>query len=84
LTNLTTLRNIGEKMEKRLHAIGISTAEKLIKVGAKEAFVRLKSHDPSVCVVYLYTLEGAILDTEYNLLPEDVKEDLRQFCNGLK
>jgi len=83
MADLISLRNIGRNIERRLKAVDISTAEELKRVGSKEAFIRLKSHDPSVCVTYLYTLEGAVSDIEYNDLPEDVKKDLKNFSNGL-
>ena len=84
MDKLTSLRNIGEKMEKRLNAVGIFTAQDLAEVGSREAFAKIKAHDPSVCVVYLYALEGAICDTEYNQLPEAVEEDLKRFCERLR
>ena len=84
MAELASLRNIGSNMEKRLKSVDISTAEELKRIGSKEAFIKLKTHDPSVCVVFLYTLEGAITDTDYNHLPEDVKKDLKDFCDGLK
>ena len=83
MTELTSLRNIGKAMEKRLKAVDITTAEQLREIGSKEAFFRLKSQDPSVCSVFLYTLEGAISDTEYNRLPEDVRRELRDFSDSL-
>ena len=82
MADLISLRNIGRNIERRLKAVGISTAEELKKVGSKEAFIRLKSHDPRVCVTYLYSLEGAVSDIDYNNLPEDVKQDLKDFSNG--
>lgn len=82
MAELTSLKNIGEKIEKRLKAVDISTAEELKKVGSKEAFIRLKSQDPSVCAMYLYTLEGAISGVEYNQLPDDVKKNLKEFSDG--
>ncbi|MDE6979287.1 MAG: TfoX/Sxy family protein [Helicobacter sp.] len=42
-----------------MQSIGIDSAEMLCKMGAEEAFVRLKEKYPSICVVFLYTLEGA-------------------------
>ena len=83
MAELTSLLNIGKNMEKRLKLAGISTAEELRAAGSKEAFVRLKMQDPTVCVVYLYTLEGAISGVEYNRLPEDVKQSLRDFSSEL-
>ena len=81
---LTSMMNIGEKLEKRLSAVEIYTAEQLKTIGSKEAFFRLKQHDPSVCTVYLYALEGAISGIEYNQLPEDVKQDLKNFSDNFK
>ncbi|MDR1621320.1 MAG: TfoX/Sxy family protein [Synergistaceae bacterium] len=59
-----TMLNLGKTMEKKLHSVGIHSAEKLIEVGSKEAVWRLKSQYPSTCVVILYHLEAAIdMDT---------------------
>lgn len=84
LAELATLRNIGKEIEKKLKSIDISTAEELKNVGSKEAFFRLKLHYPNVCLVHLYTLEGAISDIEYNQLPEDVKQRLKNYSDSLK
>ena len=53
MAELTSLRNIGNKIEKKLKTVGIATAEELRSVGSKKAFVRLKAHDPNVCATYL-------------------------------
>ena len=84
MAELTLLRNIGKELEKKLRSVDITTAEELIKTGSKEAFIRLKSRYPNVCLVHLYTLEGAISNTEYNQLQEDVKLDLKAFSDGFK
>ena len=84
MSDLTTLRNIGKEMERKLIFAGIDTADALKKAGSKEAFARLKLHYPEVCLVHLYTLEGAISDTDYNRLSDDVKLDLKAFSDGLK
>ena len=84
MAELTSLRNIGKRMEQRLKAVDISTAEELKEIGSKKAFLKLKAHDPGVCTVFLYTLEGAITDIEYNQLPNDIKQDLQSFSNSLK
>lgn len=39
---------------------------------------------PQVCLVHLYTLEGAIQDMEFNMLPEDKKKELKDFSGFLK
>ena len=84
MAGLTSMMNIGKEMEKKLTSIGIESAEELIEVGAKNAFLRLKQKYPNVCLVHLYTLEGAIHNIEFNSLSEDKKRELKEFSDFLK
>ena len=84
MAELTSLRNIGKELVRKLKSVDINTAEELKEVGSEDAFVRLKLHYPNVCLVHLYTLEGAVSDTEYNQLSEDVKQRLKDFSDNLK
>ncbi len=84
MSELTSMMNIGREMTRKLKAVGIDSAEKLIETGSKEAFFRLKETYPSVCLVHLYTLEGAIQNTEFNSLSEDKKRELKEFSDSLK
>ena len=84
MSDLSSMRNIGKEMEKKLNVVDIHTAQDLIDIGSKEAFIRLKARDPKICLVHLYALEGAVSDMEYNHLSEDVKADLKALSNGLK
>lgn len=84
MAELTSMRNIGKEIEKKLKSIGICSAEDLIQAGSKEAFFRLKMSFPNVCLVHLYTLQGAIDNIEYNQLSNEVKYDLKSFSDGLK
>ena len=84
MSDLTSMMNIGKEMEKKLTAIGIDSPEKLIALGSKQAFVKLKQAYPNVCLVHLYTLEGAICNTEYNCLSEEKKKELKEFSDFLK
>lgn len=84
MAQLTSMRNIGNEIEKKLKCIGIFSAEDLMLTGSKEAFFRLKMRFPNVCLVHLYTLQGAIDDIEYNQLPNKVKQDLKSFSDDLK
>lgn len=84
MSELTSLRNIGKEMEKKLTSVGIDSAEKLIESGSKQAFMKLKEAYPSVCLVHLYTLEGAITDVEFNCLSEDKKKELKEFSDFLR
>ncbi len=84
MSELTSMMNIGKEMAKKLTSVGIESSEKLIELGAKNAFFRLKQKYPNVCLVHLYTLEGAIQNTAYNGLSEDTKKELKEFSDFLK
>lgn len=84
MSELKSMMNIGREMEKKLTAIGIYSAEKLIEIGSKQAFIKLKKEYPQVCLVHLYTLEGAVLNTKFNSLSEDKKKELKEFSDSLK
>ena len=84
MTDLTTMMNIGKEMASKLKSVEIDNAEKLIEVGSKEAFFRLKTKYPQVCLVHLYTLEGAIQNVEFNCLSGETKAELKAFSDSLK
>ena len=81
MSDLTSMKNIGKEMGKRLISVGIESSEKLIEVGAKDTFLRQMQKYPNVCLVHLYTLEGVIHDTEFNGLSEDTKKELKEFSD---
>lgn len=78
------MMNIGKEMARKLTSVGIDSSERLIEEGSKQAFVKLKQAYPNVCLVHLYTLEGAIHNTEYNHLSEEKKKELKEFSDFLK
>ncbi len=84
MAELTSMRNIGKEMETKLKSVGICSAEELTDMGSKSAFFKLKMRYPNICLVHLYTLQGAIDGIEYNQLPNDVKSDLKKFSDSLK
>ena len=84
MTELTSMMNIGKEMARKLAAVGIDSPEKLAEAGSKEAFFRLKTVFPQVCLVHLYALEGAIQNMEFNSLSEDTKRELKAFSDCLK
>lgn len=84
MPKLTSMMNIGKEMEKKLTSVGIDSPEKLMETGAKQAFLKLKQAYPSVCLVHLYALEGAICGTEFNGLSEEKKKELKEFSDFLK
>lgn len=84
MPNLTSMRNIGVEMARKLTAVGIDSPEKLMEAGSKQAFFKLKETFPNVCLVHLYVLEGAITDQDYSCLTEETKKDLKAFSDCLK
>lgn len=84
MSELTDMMNIGKEMAKKLEAVGIDSSEKLIQTGSKQAFLQLKQEYPNVCLVHLYTLEGAITNIEFNCLSEEKKKELKEFSDFLK
>ncbi len=84
MAGLTSMRNIGREMARKLTAVGIDSPERLMEEGAKQAFFKLKETFPNVCLVHLYVLEGAITDQEYNRLPKETKKDLKAFSDFLR
>lgn len=84
MSDLTSMMNIGKEMARKLTSVGIDSSEKLIELGSKQAFMQLKAEYPQVCLVHLYTLEGAIHNTEFNCLSEEKKKELKEFSDFLK
>ncbi len=84
MSELTSMVNICTEIAKKLNSVGIDSAEKLIELGSKQAFLKLKELYPQICLVHLYTLEGAINNIEFNCLSEDKKKELKEFNDFLK
>ncbi len=84
MADLTSMRNIGAEMARKLTSVGVDTPEKLTQLGAEQVFFQMKARYPEVCLVHLYTLEGAIHDIPYNALSERRKKELKEFSDGLK
>lgn len=84
MKNLTDMLNIGSEMDRKLKSIDVNTPEKLIQMGSKEAYFQLKLLYPEICLVHLYTLQGAIDNIPYNGLSESTKADLKAFSDKLK
>lgn len=81
---LSTMPNIGKTVEQQLNEVGIETTEQLNKVGSKQAWLRIKSIDDSACLNRLYALEGAVQGIRWHNLPQEVKDELKEFYNNNK
>lgn len=84
MAELTLMKNIGKELASKLNSVGITSDEDLIKLGSKQAFWRLKIKYPKVCLVHLYSLEGAICGIGFNNLSTDKKKELKDFSDSLK
>lgn len=67
-----------------LNSVRIGSAEELVRSGTEQAFLKLKTKYPNVCLVHLYALEGAICNVEFNSLPGSRKKELKEFSDFLK
>lgn len=78
-----TALGLGKTMEKKLHSVGIHSAEELNEIGSKQAVFRLKAQYPNTCVVILYHLEAAIRGVEIKQLEDTCKAELKAYFNLL-
>ena len=83
-TKLSSLPNIGKVLEEQLLKINIKTYGDLKSIGAKQAWLNIQALDESACMNRLLALEGAIQGMKKQMLPADIKEDLRKFYNFYK
>lgn len=79
---LTTL-GLGKTMEKKLHSVGIRSAEELKEIGSRQAVFRLKSQYPNACVVILYHLEAAIRGVAIKQLDDACRAELKAWFKQL-
>lgn len=75
-SELLELKNLGMASVNILQAIGVKNYDDLSKVGAVEAYRRIKHRGISVSKVMLYALQGALMDVHWNELPPDLKARL--------
>ncbi|MDR0737070.1 MAG: TfoX/Sxy family protein [Zoogloeaceae bacterium] len=54
-------------MERKLHTVGIHTAEASIPAGSENAMQKLKARYPLTCAVILYRLQTAIEGVEQEI-----------------
>lgn len=78
-----TALGLGKTMEKKLHSVGIHSAEELIEISSKQAVFRLKAQYPNTCVVILYHLESAIRGVEMKQLDDICKSELKSYFKQL-
>ena len=55
MASLTSMKNIGKNIAKKLSTVGINTSEELIEIGSKRAFKRMKEVYPK-SALFIYIL----------------------------
>jgi len=77
--DLSSLRNIGPTIQKRLQEIGINSKGELKKVGPALAYQKIQSKNSGktipVCY-YLYSLQGALEDKHWDDISQKKKQKL--------
>lgn len=76
---LSKLPNIGKTVEEQLIKVGIHTADDLMRIGAKAAWLKIQEIDESACIHRLLALEGAIRGVKKATLSDETKADLKEF-----
>jgi DNA transformation protein len=76
---LSKLPNIGKVLEEQLNDVGIGTADELIDIGSKEAWLKIREVDESACINRLMALEGAIQNIRWHDLSDEDKKNLKGF-----
>lgn len=78
-----TSLGLDKTMEKKLHSVGIHSAEELKEIGSKQAVFRLKEQYLNTCIVILYHLEASIRGVEIKELEDTCKADLKAWFKQL-
>lgn len=81
------LRNVGPSLARKMLDAGIDSPQKLIDMGAREAYLAMYKSGDSYGdhnAAYLYALEGAIRDCAWNEIPDSVKQEYRDFARELQ
>lgn len=84
MNDLIKMPNIGSVLAERMAEADITTVQKLREIGAKTAFVRVKTVYPDACINHLYAIEGAIQNIRWHNLSQHAKQELRNFYNTIK
>lgn len=84
MEKLTDMPNIGPVLAGNLEKIGVATPEQLRRMGAREAFLRIRAEvDSGACLHQLEALAGAAEGVRKSLLPEQIKEELKTWYHAL-
>ena len=73
------MKNIGPKSSEWLASVGVHSLEDVAELGVVETYLRVKAAYPEkVSLNMLYGLQAALLDIPWNMLPNDIKDELKR------
>jgi DNA transformation protein len=75
-SDLLDLKNLGNTSIHWLRTIGVNSQHDLKCRGAVNAYVAIKKRGIRVSKVLLYALHGAMIDTNWNELDDETKQQL--------
>ena len=75
---LSDLLNLGPTSSGWLRDVGIETYEDLERLGSVQAFLLVDASREGVSLNLLWALEGALRDVRWDLLPPEVRAELRR------
>ena len=81
------LRNVGPKLAAKLIEARIDSPEKLRQLGAKKAFEKMYATGDSYGdfnAAYLCALEGAIRDCDWLEIPDEIKQEYKEYAQRLQ
>ena len=82
---LTDLPNVGPVSSDNLRAIGVMTPEDLWRLGAEEAWLRIRLRvDSGVCLHQLQALAGAVAGVPKKELSPERRGELKTFFDSHK
>jgi len=76
MSDLSTLKNIGNTSAYWLKTVGIGSYDELKAVGAVEAYIRIQEYGIKTTKALLYSLHGAIQDTYWKEIDSQTKQQL--------
>ncbi len=82
--NLTRTKNIGPLVAKRLHEVGIYTLTDLAVITPAKAYIILTRKFQGInlpVTLYLYALQGALMDIHWSRLPKRLQKELLDKVN---
>jgi DNA transformation protein len=73
------MKNLGPKSMEWLASVGVHTLDDIARLGVVETYKRVKAAYPEkVTLNMLWGLQAALLGIPWNLLPQDIKDQLRK------